>query len=435
MDNIIRKLYKEYGMHVNSSRAFPLDIDGLKPVERRVLIVGYMLTKDKFVKCAKIDGITTANFHPHASTYGTVVQLVHQGFLIGQGNFGCSYGVSPVSAAAMRYTEAKLSNFIKETVFKYVKYVNWELNDLGEKEPPFLPTMFPLCLCGTEFTQGIGFGYRSLIPCYKINDLYKRLLWLLKKKEGQEPVIKPISDCKINATKTELQTLLTTGKCKINVEGIIEEKPISNKVILKSWAPGKRFESILNKFPDELNNQDVGFTDSSVTSTKIVFQVLKQRNRDKIYKNFIKKLKEVIKGSISFECILADSTKNVKLQSIDNMLLNTYMMFLNVNKKTLEYKKSKIQFLIKEYKILEKIKPSLSIILKNNIEGNKAIEEISKKSGVNKDEIKKLINNYQISKLLKIKTDTTELLNQINEIDNNLSNLESFVLDQYKAII
>jgi len=112
MDKIIPKLYKEYGEYINSFRAFPLGIDGLKPVERRVLLTAYLVAKDKFVKSARIDGTCIARFHPHGGVYGTIVNLVNQGFLDGQGNFGCKYGVEPVGAAAPRYTEAKISKKI-----------------------------------------------------------------------------------------------------------------------------------------------------------------------------------------------------------------------------------------------------------------------------------------------------------------------------------
>ena len=88
--------------------------------------------------------------------------------------------------------------------FKYIDNVKWETNELGEKEPSFIPTMFPLCFCGKTYVQGIGFGYRTMIPCYKISDLYKRLLWLLGKTEV-EPIIKPLTDCTITSGDEDLK--------------------------------------------------------------------------------------------------------------------------------------------------------------------------------------------------------------------------------------
>lgn len=181
MDKNIPNLYKEYGKFINSSRAFPLDIDGLKPVERKILLSTYLIARDRFVKSARVDGNTIGNFHPHSSVYSTIVQLVNQGFLDGQGNFGTNVGVEPVDAAASRYTECKLSKFTKEIAFKLIDYVPWEINELEQQEPIFLPVMFPFCLMTKEYSQGIGFGYRTIIPCYRIEDLNKRLLFLLGK--------------------------------------------------------------------------------------------------------------------------------------------------------------------------------------------------------------------------------------------------------------
>jgi len=185
MDKNIPCMYKRYGNYINSNRSFPLAIDGLKPVERRILLVAYQIAKDKFVKSARIDGTTLAKYHPHSSVYSSIVQLANQGFLNKQGNFGNNLGTDPSSAAASRYTEVKLSQHIDKIVFSnLLKYVPWELQETDENEPKFLPSQYPLCFLGKEYTMGIGFGYRTLIPCYHENDLKNRLKWLLKMTPG-----------------------------------------------------------------------------------------------------------------------------------------------------------------------------------------------------------------------------------------------------------
>lgn len=118
MDNLIPELYRDYGLYVNYFRAFPLSVDGLKPVERRILLSTYEIAKDKFVKSARVDGHCLGHYHPHSSSYSTIVQLVNQGFLDGQGNWGMSAGVEPNPAAAMRYTECRLSKFINDLTFR-----------------------------------------------------------------------------------------------------------------------------------------------------------------------------------------------------------------------------------------------------------------------------------------------------------------------------
>jgi len=436
MDKTIPTLYKEYGQYINSSRAFPLEIDGLKPVERRVLLSAYQIAKDRFVKSARVDGHVIGNFHPHGSCYGSIAQLVKKGFLDGQGNFGCNIGVEPEPPAASRYTECKLSRFILNLAFNYIQHVRWEVNELSQKEPLYLPTMFPLCLLGNEFSQGIGFGYRSYIPCYKIEDLYKRLLWLLGV-EKIKPTIKPITDCNITSKNDDLETLLTTGKATIIVEGVMKENVTNSTVFLYSWPPGKKFESLLNKFSKEFDNQDVGFTDLSVTKTRIEFKVLRQRNRDLIFKKFVEKLRDSIKGGISFESIVVDDNEQVKLVSIDNLLLTTFSVFSNTTEIMLNYELTKVREQILENQILEKIKPILSkkLTTMSKSQPEKVISSIAKESGVAEEIIKQLFSKYRIGKLLSLETDISGLLEQEKITYENLKNIQKFVLQQYGGVM
>lgn len=433
MDHNLPKLYKDYGEYSNY-RNFPLDIDGLKPVERRVLLSAFKIAKNKFAKSRQVDSYTTGHFHPHGECYGTIVQLVKQGFLVGQGNFGTSVGIEPVGAAAPRYTECKIGQKTIDLLFKMVNYVPWTQTELDDKEPFYLPTMFPACLLGNDYTQGIGFGYKTFIPCYNIEDLYKRLLWLLGVRK-RKPIIAPITDCVINSKPEVLDELLTTGKAKLEVEGVIDVNPIKNTVTLRSWPPGKRFESFLNKFSKELNEGLIGFTDLSVTETNIVFQVLRERNRDKIFKDFVSKLQKAIAGFISFETILTDTNQKVILKSIDDMLLDTYKMFRATNEKMLKDEIKNIENIIAEYNALEIIRPVLGDCLRGGFDIENTLEEIEKATPVSAKVARTLFGKYKISKLLTLDTDTGTLESGKKELENKLQNLEPFVLEQYNEFI
>lgn len=434
MDHLIPKMYREYGEYVNSYRSFPYEIDGLKPVERRILTVSYLVAKDKLVKSARIDGTTIAKFHPHSSVYGSLVQLVNQGFLIGQGNFGVNLGVEPSPAAASRYTECKLSKNFHDMAFKLIKYVPWVEGEMDDKEPLYLPTQYPICLIGKEYTQGIGFAYRTLIPCYKIDDLKKRLLWLIGKRKN-EPTIEPISDCIILSDKNELRQILKTGKGSIKLQGVYETKDSEYEVILKSWSSSKRFEAILSKFKKELDSQDIGFTDISnqKDGTAIVFQVLKQRNKLKIYNNLIKKLKSEITTNQSFEIRVTGTDGKVKLISVDDMLLNTYKYYTKINSIMLKENIQKCENEIKENILIQKITPLLAEYLKDNsdIDIDKVILLISKKAEIIESKVKEIFSKYTIRKLLTFKSDIKLLKEKKGEFKNKINNLENFVLEQY----
>ena len=429
MDKKLPTLYKEYGQYSNY-RNFPLDLDGLKPVERRVLFAAYKIARTKLSISRKVDSYTTGNFHPHGECYGTIVQLVKQGFLTGQGNFGSNVGVESTGAAAPRYTQCRLNTRTIDLAFKYIKYVDWVDTELEDREPLYLPSMYPICLLGNEPTVGIGFGYRTYIPCYTAEDLQKRLLWLLGIRK-RKPIIAPITDCNITSTPEELDQLLTTGKAKISVEGIIDINQLNNTVTLKSWPPGKRFESFLNKFSKELSDGLIGFRDASVTETEIIFQVLRERNRDKIFNEFIEKLTDVIKGVIPFETIVVDIDRKVVQRSIDDMLLNTFAMFTNANERMLKEEHDRIAGVIAEYLALEMIRPTLSECMKVPYGIEDTLDEITKATVVQREVARELIQKYKIMKLLTLDTDTTELNNQLIEIENTLKNISDFVLDQY----
>jgi len=430
MDKNLPHLYKDYGQYSNY-RNFPLDIDGLKPVERRVLLSAYKIARHKNVKSRQVDAYTIGHYHPHGECYGTIVQLVRQGFLIGQGNFGTNVGVEPVGPAAPRYTECRIGQKTLDMAFKYINHAPIVETELGDKEPEFLPTMFPICLMGTEYTQGIGFGFKTYIPCFNMKDLHQRLLWLLGIRK-RKPIIAPITDCKITSPPDVVESLLTTGKAKIEVTGMIDVNTRTNTVTLKSWPPGKRFASLLNKFSAELDSGMIGFTDLSVDETKIVFQVLRERNRDKIFRDFLKTIKEAIKGAISFETTVVDINRKVLVKPIDAMLLDTYNMFTQMNENMLKYEISRLTEKIVEYKALEKIREPLSDCIQRGLDIPATLGIITKKTDVPKQQVLELINKYRISKLMTLNTDTSELSNKVSGFTASLKDLTEYVLAQYK---
>ena len=432
MDSNLPRLYKDYGQYSNY-RNFPLDIDGLKPVERRVLLSAYKIARSKFVKSRQVDAYTIGHYHPHGECYGTIVQLVRQGFLTGQGNFGTNVGVEPVGPAAPRYTECKIGDNILDLAFKYIDHAPIVDTELGDKEPLHLPTMFPVCLMGSEYTQGIGFGYKTFIPCYTIKDLHQRLLWLLGIRK-RKPIIAPITDCEIISQPDVVDELLTTGSSKIEVQGTIDVNTRTNTLTLKSWPPGRRFEALLNKFSAELDSGMIGFTDLSVDETNIQFQVLRERNRDKIFQDFLAKMQEAIKGTISFETTVVDINQNVIVKPIDQMLLDTFNMFTQMNEAMLKHEISKLVDKISEFETLEKIRIPLSQCIKDGLDIPTTLDIITKVTGVSKKVITELINKYRISKLMTLDTDTTELRNKMNDFSNDLKNLNDYVLAQYNGI-
>lgn len=434
MDKIIKELYSNYGDHVNKYRMFPLSLDGLRPVERRVLLVAYQVAREKFQKATKVDGTTLANYHPHGSVFGTMCRLVHNGFLDSQGSWGSNVGISPAPPAAPRYVECKLSQLTQKLCFTLIDHVPWveAEADKSLQEPVFLPAMFPLCLLGNEPVQGIGFGYRTFIPCYRLRDLYDRLMYLLGEKK-EKPVIKPVSDCKVVAPTSELEKLLTTGKATIELEGKIEVDNAHHKVVLRSW-PNKSFESLISKFRTEINAQEIGWIDLSTDETKIVFEVLKQRNRESTFKSFVEKLKKAIQGRISYEVIVVDFASNKLVEvGVDDLLLASFTNYSEITKVMLEAQKKKVQSMITEYKMLQEIRPHLHKYL-NITDVDTVASKLSQDTSIPVETVKDMLSRYRISRLFSVSLDIKELDERLAEIDNSLSNLKQYVLKEYKEL-
>lgn len=437
MDNNIPELYKKYGWFINLSRSFPLATDGLKLVERRLLLSAYQVARNDFTKSARIDGHNMGQFHPHSSTYQTIVNMVHRKLLIGQGSFGSDIGISPTGAAASRYTEIKSSPFIKKICFENIKFVEWFTNELDQQEPEYLPTMYPVCFLGTEYVQGIGFGFRTLIPTYSAKDLNKRLMWLLDPKLPK-PTIKPYSTCNILSDNDRLEALLTLGESSIRIQGQIKEDRIHSRIYLKSWPPIGSFEKILNK-NTYFENGDIGVLDqSNEMGCNIIFEVTRKKNREEIYTKFLEQLKTAITTDVHFKINMVDTeTQTVKTMSVDSLLLKCYNKFKDINKVVLEKNILILQDKQKDYILLQKIRPHLSTIMvdkKISVDYNNRLNLLSQMSQVSVDDIKELFQKYNIDKLLKIDFDTQELENTIKALQNSLEKLDVYVLNQYVDI-
>ena len=161
--------FLDYASYVILERAVPEALDGLKPVQRRILHAMSRLDDGRFNKVANIIG-HTMQFHPHgdASIGDALVQLGQKELLIEtQGNWGNT--LTGDSAAAPRYIEARLSAFAKEVVFN-PKTTQWKTSyDGRNKEPVTLPVKFPLLL--VQGVEGIAVGLASKILPHNFNEL------------------------------------------------------------------------------------------------------------------------------------------------------------------------------------------------------------------------------------------------------------------------
>jgi len=237
--------YIEYAMSVIASRALPDVRDGLKPVQRRIMYSMIELNNgpDKpHRKCARIVGDTMGKYHPHgdSSIYGALVNLAQEWstrypLVDGHGNFG---SVDGDSAAAMRYTEARLSKISMEMLADINKNtVDFVPNfDETEKEPTVLPSRIPNLL--VNGTSGIAVGMATNIPPHNLTEVIDAVLHIIdNEKEGNTTDIDEIlnivkgPDFPTGATilgTRGIEEAYRTGRGKIRVRAVTDIEPLPN---------------------------------------------------------------------------------------------------------------------------------------------------------------------------------------------------------------
>ncbi|MFR3159119.1 MAG: DNA gyrase subunit A [Anaerobutyricum soehngenii] len=257
LQKTMEQSYIEYAMSVIASRALPDVRDGLKPVQRRVLYSMIELNNDPdkpHRKSARIVGDTMGKYHPHgdSSIYGALVNMAQEWstrypLVDGHGNFG---SVDGDGAAAMRYTEARLSKISMELLADINKNtVDFVPNfDETEKEPTVLPSRYPNLL--VNGTQGIAVGMATNIPPHNLREVIQAVVKMIDNKVQEDrdtdieellPIVKgpdfPTGGIILGTRGVE--EAYRTGRGKIRVRGVtsIESMPNGKSRIIVSELP------------------------------------------------------------------------------------------------------------------------------------------------------------------------------------------------------
>lgn len=294
--------YIDYAMSVISQRALPDVRDGLKPVQRRVLYSMIELNNgpDKpHRKCARIVGDTMGKYHPHgdSSIYGALVNMAqewstHYPLVDGHGNFG---SVDGDGAAAMRYTEARLSKIAMEMLADINKdTVNFSSNfDETEKEPDVLPCRFPNLLCNG--TTGIAVGMASNIPPHNIKETIDAVVKMINNRidENRDTEIEELMsviqgpDFPTGATiigRRGIEEAYRTGKGKIIVRAVTNIEPMQNgknRIVVTELPYGVNKAKLIEKIAELVKDKRVdGITDLADQSSREGMRISIELRRD-----------------------------------------------------------------------------------------------------------------------------------------------------------
>ena len=261
----LSKRYLSYAMSTIVSRSLPDVRDGLKPVHRRLMYAKRQLhldPKNGFKKCARVVGDVIGKYHPHGDTavYGAMVRLaqdfsVRYPLVDGQGNFG---NIDGDGAAAMRYTEARLTEFAMDLMDGLnddaVDFM--DTYDGEDSEPVVMPAMVPNLLCNGS--MGIAVGMATNIPPHNLSEISDALLYLIENPDcDDEPLVRRLKGPDF-----------PTG-------GVIVD---SFDTILNNYKQGKGSFRIRAKWTTE----DLGHGQYQIVVTEIPYQVIKSKLIEKI---------------------------------------------------------------------------------------------------------------------------------------------------------
>ena len=306
--------YIDYAMSVIASRALPDVRDGLKPVQRRVLYSMVELNNgpDKpHRKCARIVGDTMGKFHPHgdSSIYGALVNMAQEWntrypLVDGHGNFGSEDGDG---AAAMRYTEARLSKISMEMVADINKdTVEFTPNfDETEKEPSVLPSRYPNLL--VNGTSGIAVGMATNIPPHNLTETINAIVKIIDNKveENRDTTIEEIMeiikgpDFPTGATilgRKDIEQAYRTGRGKIKTRAVSEIETMDNgksRIIVTELPYMVNKAKLVEKIARLVKEKKVdGITDlrdeSDQEGTRVVIEVRRDANANVILNQLYK---------------------------------------------------------------------------------------------------------------------------------------------------
>ena len=268
----LSKRYLSYAMSTIVSRSLPDVRDGLKPVHRRLMYAMRQLhldPKSGFKKCARVVGDVIGKYHPHgdSAVYGAMARLaqdfsVRYPLVDGQGNFGNIDGDGP---AAMRYTEARLTDFamalmegLNDNAVDFM-----ETYDGEENEPLVMPAAVPNLLCNG--TSGIAVGMATNIPPHNLSEICDALLYMIENPQCEiEPLVRRLRGPDF-----------PTG-------GVIVDKFSS---ILNAYTSGKGVFRIRAKWEKE----DLGHGQYQIVVTEIPYMVQKAKLVEKIAELLLEK--------------------------------------------------------------------------------------------------------------------------------------------------
>lgn len=398
--------YLDYAMSVIVSRALPDVRDGLKPVHRRVLYAMHatgLHHSSKYRKSAKVVGEVIGNYHPHGdvAAYDTLVRLA-QDFSMryplvdGQGNFGSMDGDS---AAAMRYTECRMSSIAEEMLSDIDKdTVDWQDNyDGSTQEPVVLPARVPQLLLNG--TMGIAVGMATNIPPHNLGELCNGISSLIDNPDAtiddlMEHIKGPDFPTGGNIYNVEdIKTAYATGKGRImmRAKADIEEGKRGFKIVITEIPYQVNKATLVEKIADLVKDKKIdGISDLRDESDRHGVRVVIELKANSYPKKVLNRLFELTPMQTAFHVNMLALTP--EMEPVVMTLKDVLSYYIEHRRNVIERRS---RYELKKAKDRAHILEGLKIALDN-------IDEVINtiRSSANRDEAKKnLVAKFKLSEI------------------------------------
>ena len=405
IEDTLAKSYLEYSMSVIVGRALPDVRDGLKPVHRRILYAMYKMgitSSSPYKKSARIVGDVIGKYHPHgdSAVYEALVRMaqdfsMRMPLIDGQGNFG---SIDGDNAAAMRYTEARLTKIAEELLRDIDKdTVDFIPNyDGSEKEPVVLPARFPNLL--VNGSSGIAVGMATNIPPHNLTELLDALIYMIDNKDAQlEDILQFVKGPDfptggiIFGRGGILEAYKTgRGSIKIRAKHHIEHRGNREIIVIDELPYQVNKAKLIEKISDLVKDKIIeGISEvrdeSDREGIRVVIELKKDAMSEIILNNLYKHTQMQVSFGINMLAIIDKEPKLFNLLEI----LNTFIKF----RKTVVIRRTIYE--LQEAKRRAHILEGLRIALANIDE----VVELIKKSKDTKDAKEKLIERFILSEI------------------------------------
>lgn len=457
----VEKSFLDYAMSVIVSRALPDARDGLKPVHRRILYDMFELgitSGSQHRKSARIVGDVLGKYHPHGDTsvYDAMVRMA-QDFSIryplvdGQGNFGSMDGDE---AAAMRYTEARMTKLAQEMLdsIKKETVIFKDNYDATEKEPTVLPSRLPNLLINGS--SGIAVGMATEIPSHNLSDTIDTITkYINNTNVSDEELFETIkapdfATGGVILNKRGLMDAYKTGRGSITIRSKyhIETKNGKNLIVFTEIPYTVKKPSIIQKVHELMKENKLEGINSikdetSSKGVRLVVDVKRGQDVNILVNNLFKKTQLQINYSINMVALVNGEPKTLSLRELIDVYVNHQLVIIeNKSKFDLSKLDAKLNIL-NGYKLAVGNIDKVIAIIKSSKTDQDALEKLVAQLSVNEIQAKyildmplKRLNSLNVDVLNNDINETLQGIKTLKEILSSKENLIKKLLEELSEI-